>query len=217
MTSPNIIAVVPAYNESKTIGTQVISLTPTVSRVIVVDDHSMDGTAETAEDAGAFVLRHTKNAGYDASLNDGFRVAAGMGADIIFTFDADGEHSAADVPRILGPILNGAADIVAGQRPSVRHWGEWIFATYTRVRYGIPDPLCGFKAYRRSLYDAVGFFDSLQSIGTELMLRGIQRGYRLECVPITLHERGDGKSRFYRFNLRGNLRMLRALWRVLWI
>ena len=190
---------------------------PLVSTVIVVDDRSTDDTARTAGDAGAFVVRHEKNTGYDDSLNDGFKAAASLGADIIFTFDADGEHDAADVPLVLAPLLQGTADIVAGQRPCVRHWGERIFAAYTRFRYGVSDPVCGFKAYRREVYEAVGFFDSFRSIGTELMIRGVGKGFRLALVPITLHERVDGRSRFYSFNLRGNMRMLRALWHVLWI
>ena len=82
-------------------------LLPLVSTVIVVDDRSTDDTARTAGDAGAFVVRHEKNTGYDDSLNDGFKAAASLGADIIFTFDADGEHDAADVPLVLAPYFRG--------------------------------------------------------------------------------------------------------------
>ena len=215
MTSPNIIAVMPAYNEEKTIGDQIKSLIPHVAKIIVVDDRSDDATAEIALRAGAEVIRHAENKGYDASLNDGFALAASQGADIIFTFDADGEHDAADIQKIVTPIIRGEADIVAGQRPETRHWGEDIFAFVTRRRFGIPDPLCGFKAYRRSVYDSVGFFDSVRSIGTELMIRGIRRGFRLKLVPIALHSRIDGSSRFYALNLRGNLRMIRAMFKIL--
>ncbi len=205
----------PAYNEAKTIGDQVRSLIPHVSKVIVVDDRSTDDTAQIAERAGAHVIRHTLNAGYDASLNDGFKAATESGADIIFSFDADGEHDAVDVPKMLAPILNDEADIVAGQRPKTRHWGEDVFAFVTRRRFGITDPLCGFKAYRRSVYDSIGFFDSVRSIGTELMIRGIRRGFRLKLVPITLHARIDDSSRFYTLNLRGNLKMIRAMFNTL--
>jgi glycosyltransferase involved in cell wall biosynthesis len=217
MTSPKIVAVMPAYNESKTVGAQVTALLPHVTQVVVVDDCSHDGTGDIAKRAGAHVMRREVNGGYDRTLNDGFKAAAALGADIIFTFDADGEHDAADVPRMIGPILRDEADIVVGMRPDARHWGESILALMTRTFFGIPDPICGFKAYSRKVYDAVGFFDSVGSIGTELMIRGSRRGFRLISLPITLHARLNDRSRFYSLDVRGNLKVLRAMCRVLFV
>ena len=214
-TSPKIIAVIPAYNEETTVGAVVASLKPLVAQVIVVDDHSTDNTADAARVAGAIVSGHEENLGYDISLDDGFKLAAKMDADIFMTFDADGEHDVRDVPKILEPILSGKADIVAGQRPHSRHIGERLFALYTFVRFYVRDPLCGFKAYRRTVYDAVGHFDSLGSIGTELMLRGIRKGFPITLVPITLHARQGSTTRFYEWRLRGTLKILKALVRVL--
>jgi len=216
--SEKVIAVIPAYNEAKTIGRVVKELLLKVSEVIVINDASTDTTREEAEGAGAFVITHEHNQGYDTTINDGFVVAKEHGASIFLTFDADGEHDVGDVDRILAPIREGKADLVLGQRPESRHWGERIFASYTKKKYGVPDPLCGLKAYKREVYDRVGFFDSLSSIGSELALRAIRHGYSHVLVPITLHAREEGdSSRFYRFNLRGNLRILMALWRILWI
>lgn len=213
-----VIAIIPAYNEVKTIERVVQGLLPQVDEVVVVDDASKDGTGECARKAGAVVVTHKHNKGYDTTINDGFVEAYARGADIMLTFDADGEHDAGDVPRILAPILEGKADLVLGQRPGNRHWGEGIFAKYTRMRYGVPDPLCGLKAYTRAVYDRVGFFDSLSSIGSELSLRAIKHGYNHALVPITLHSRADGdNSRFYEMNFRGNMKILKALWRILWI
>jgi glycosyltransferase involved in cell wall biosynthesis len=186
-----------------------------VADVIVVDDHSADATSDEAKRAGAIVLRNAANLGYDGSLNAGFAEAARRGAGIILTFDADGEHDAADVPRLIAPIAEDRADIVAGQRPRLGGFAETIVACYTQLRYGIADPLCGLKAYRRSVYDAVGQFDTVQSIGTELMIRGLRRNFRLALVPIALHHRIDDSSRFYRRRLGANLKILRAAWRVL--
>jgi glycosyltransferase involved in cell wall biosynthesis len=216
MTSPRVIAVIPAYNEEKTVGRVVAEVKKQVAEVIVVDDRSSDATARAAEGSGAMVLTRTGDRGYDASLNDGFAEAARRGANIIMSIDDDGEHDAADIPRILAPILEGRADIVAGQRPHTRHWSEAIFSLYTRSRFGVRDPLCGLKAYDRAVYDAVGFFDEHRSIGTELMLRGIRRGFRIVLVPITLHQRAD-ISRFYTLNIRGNLRILKALFHMLFV
>jgi glycosyltransferase involved in cell wall biosynthesis len=212
-----VIAVIPAFNEAKTIAAVVAGVRAHVADVIVVDDHSADLTIEEAKSAGAIVLCNAANLGYDGSLNAGFAEAARRGAGIVLTFDADGEHDPADVPRLVAPIAEGRADIVVGQRPRLAGIGEKIFACYTRLRYGIADPLCGLKAYRRSVYDAVGQFDTVQSIGTELMIRGLRRNFRLALVPIALHRRVGDSSRFYRRRFRANLRILRAAWRVLFV
>ena len=218
LSSEKVIAVIPAYNEGKTIRRVVEELLPNVSEVVVVNDCSKDDTKSEAESAGAFVLTHEVNQGYDKTINDGFKEAAKRGASIIMTFDADGEHDAGDVEHILGPIREGKADLVLGQRPESRHWGERIFASYTKIRYGVRDPLCGFKAYKREVYDRVGFFDSVSSIGSELSLRAIRLGYTPAFVPITLHEREAGdSSRFYVLTWRGNIKILKALWRILWL
>ncbi|MCX6787591.1 MAG: glycosyltransferase family 2 protein [Candidatus Kaiserbacteria bacterium] len=215
--SEKIVAVIPAYNEAKTINAVVRGLLPHVTEVVVIDDCSKDATSEEAHTAGATVIRHEHNQGYDQTLNDGFTEAVRRGADIIITFDADGEHDANDVPRIVAPILAGRADMVAGQRPRILHIAEKIFAVYTAARYGLKDPLCGLKAYRRSVYDSIGFFDSVSSIGTELMLRGVKKGYRLALVPIALHTRVGNSSRFYAQSVRANLKILRAMQRILFI
>jgi glycosyltransferase involved in cell wall biosynthesis len=209
-----VIAVIPAFNEAKTIAAVVAGVRAHVADVIVVDDRSTDGTAEEAKRAGAVVLRNAANLGYDGSLNAGFAEAARRGADVFLTFDADGEHDPTDVPRLIAPIAADRADIVAGQRPRLAGPAEKIFACYTRLRYGIADPLCGLKAYRRSVYDAVGQFDTVQSIGTELMIKGLHKKFRLALVPIALHRRAD-ISRFYARRLRANLKILRAAWRLM--
>jgi glycosyltransferase involved in cell wall biosynthesis len=208
-----VIVIIPAFNEGKTIGRVIQDLKHVVNEVIVVDDASTDDTRTVAQQAGAIVLHHERNAGYDISLNDGFQLATQRGADILMTFDADGEHDAQDVPAILKPIEDGTADMVIGQRPSLTHFSEKLFAQYTWRRFGIKDPLCGFKAYHRRVYDAVGFFDSFHSIGTELMIRGIRQGFRATYVPIRIHQRVHDSSRFYKKRFRANLKVLGAWWR----
>lgn len=215
MSAGSVIAVVPAFNESKTVYDVVAGLLTKVSKVIVVDDGSADNTREQAERAGAVVLSNTGAKGYDGALNTGFAEAARLGAGIILSFDADGEHASEDVPRVLEPIISGKADVSLGQRPHITHLGEKIYALYTRLRWGIRDPLCGFKAYSAEAYRAVGHFDTVQSIGTELMLCAASRGFRLAFVPIELRERKDDSSRFYSRAFRANIKIIRAMLRVL--
>lgn len=213
LNNKKIIAVVPAYNEESTISTVVVNLKKYADCVVVVDDCSKDATALKAESAGAVVLSHTVNGGYDRSIDDGFKKARELGADIFFTFDADGQHQEEDILRIIQPIVDDVADIVIGERPSITHFTEKIFALYMSIRWKIKDPLCGLKGYSREVYDSVGHFDTLGSIGTQLLVEGMMRGFRLKKIPIKITERSD-VSRFYKKIIRANLKIAKAMFRV---
>lgn len=115
--------VIAAYNEGGVIGGVVRPLVAAGYQVVVVDDGSPDATSARARDAGAAVLRHAVNRGQGAALQTGLRYALVHGATIVVTFDADGQHVAEDVPRIVKPIAGGAADIVLGSR-FLEHAGD---------------------------------------------------------------------------------------------
>ena len=95
-------------------------------------------------------------------------------------------------------------------RPKPARFAEWLFAVYSKIRFGVPDPLCGMKAYRMDLYDKLGHFDTYDSVGTELMLFALRSGARFKIVPIPVQERVD-EPRFGQFS--ANLKILKALWR----
>jgi glycosyltransferase involved in cell wall biosynthesis len=208
-----VTVVMPAFNEAATVGGVVKEVLRHVDEVVVVDDCSSDSTSIEAANAGATVVRHDVNQGYDGALNAGFIKASESGAAVIVTFDADGEHRAEDLPAVVELILSGRNDLVLTARPELMHFSERIFALYTRLRFGISDPLCGFKAYHRNVYDRFGAFDTLKSIGTELALRAIKAGFRPAIYPIPRGHRAD-TSRFYAALLRANLRIFTAMLRV---
>ncbi len=110
--------VIPAYNEAGVIEQVLRSLERYVPRrrVIVVDDGSTDGTLDIARRAGAVALRHAINRGQGAALATGIRAALQLGAAMIITFDADGQHDPADIPAMVEPVRSGEADVVLGTR-----------------------------------------------------------------------------------------------------
>jgi glycosyltransferase involved in cell wall biosynthesis len=213
MDNHKIIAVIPAYNEAATIAAVISGITPIVQGVVVVNDCSKDDTSANARTAGASVVDHAQNSGYDGSIDDGFKEAARLGADIIVTCDADGQHRAEDLRAVCEPVIRGEADVVIGERSRLTRFGETIFSLYTQLRFGIRDPLCGLKAYRREVYDTIGYFDTLKSIGTQLMVEAWLKGFRLKKVPITVMPRPD-ESRFYAKLFRANMKILGAAWRI---
>ncbi len=175
---------------------------------IVVDDHSSDDTSARAAAAGAVVVRHETNQGYDGALNSGFAEASRRDFAYAVTFDADGQHDPALLDT-FGQELASGHELVAGVRPHPARIAEWIFAGYTRLRFGWRDPLCGMKGYRMELYREQGWFDSYRSIGTELALFAVRKRKKFFQIPVPIHPRLDA-PRFGSL-MRANARILRAL------
>jgi glycosyltransferase involved in cell wall biosynthesis len=211
MVGPRVGIVIPALNEAASIDA-VVRQSSAFGIPIVVDDGSTDDTAEIAVAAGALVIRHKSNQGYDASLNSGFQRADDIDAEFVVTIDADGQHDPLLIEKCL-ELLNTGADIVVGVRNRHQRLAEVCFSYVTRVLYGLRDPLCGFKGYRISIYRRLGHFDSYNSIGTELALFAVRNKCKLTQLPVRVRER-IGKPRFGQ-GWSANYKIFRAMFKHL--
>lgn len=113
---PRVFVVVPAYNESAAVGGVIGDLKTEFPDVVVVDDGSRDRTSAEAARAGAVVLRHVINRGQGAALQTGIEYALRAGADVVVTFDADGQHRVEDVHRLVAALRSSGADVAIGSR-----------------------------------------------------------------------------------------------------
>lgn len=208
MARSEIGIIIPAYNEAGTISNVVKNL-DSIGSIIVVDDGSSDNTAELASSAGAFVVKHKNNMGYDKALSSGFEFANQMGCTMVVTIDADNQHDSSVLPLFFS-LLGSGADIVLGERNYKQRISEHVFGFFSTVLWGIRDPLCGLKAYKISLYRELGYFDSYDSIGTELAIYAAKKLKTIHQVPIKIRNRLD-KPRFKK-NLSANFHILRALY-----
>lgn len=116
MNKKNIYAVIAAYNEERTISDVLTDLKKYVNQIIVVDDGSSDNTSKIVAKHKVILLKHLANLGQGAALQTGFEFAIRKNADIVITYDADGQFLAKDIPKLIKPILQNKADIVLGSR-----------------------------------------------------------------------------------------------------
>src|SRR5262245_15911741 len=112
----NVWIVIAAYNEARVITAVIGDLKRAGYQVAVVDDGSSDATARVAAQAGAAVVRHAINLGQGAGLQTGIEFALREGADIIVTFDGDGQHRASDLLGLIDALNAHRADFVLGSR-----------------------------------------------------------------------------------------------------
>src|SRR5712691_2928084 len=158
--SEQIYVVVPAYHEASVVHDVVSNLRTEFQNIVVVDDGSSDTTAVEARRAGATVVRHILNRGQGAALQTGIEYSLRRGADIVVTFDADGQHRTEDVSRLIEALKKNDADIAVGSRflearskvPMLRRWLLAIAAQFMRFTSGVAltDAHNGLRAIRRS-------------------------------------------------------------------
>ncbi len=191
-----IVALIPAYNEERFIGSVVLKAQKYADVVIVVDDGSLDDTANVASAAGAIVVRHEYNRGKGAALNTGFCYARSMCPRAVVTLDADGQHVVEEMALVTAPILEERADIVVGSRylektsdvPLHRIWGHVAFNFVTNRVSGIPvtDSQSGFRAFSPRAIAAISFQSGGFSVESEMQLLARDHGLRMSEVPITI-------------------------------
>ena len=202
-----LAAVIPAYNEENSIE-DVVRQVSQRALAIVVDDGSTDDTAVLARAAGAHVVSHPENRGYDGALETGLRTAIALGCTFAVTIDADGQHDATLLDR-FGAELDAGADLVVGQRDLTQRWSETLFCVVGKVVWGVEDPLCGMKGYRLNKISNLKYLNTYQSIGTEVTLRLLKAGVQVCHLRINTRQR-DGISRFGG-GFKANLRICKAL------
>jgi len=201
------IAVVPAYNESESIATVVaeVKAFDPEFEVVVVDDGSMDGTAQLAGEAGAHVVRLPFNLGIGGAVQTGYQFARDYGFDLAVQVDGDGQHDPGQIPLLLGPLLDGSADMVVGTRfagegsyraPLARRVGIGVFARVVSLVVGqeVTDTTSGFRACNRKaiqLFAADYPHDYPEVEGTILVFK---HRLRMVEVPVAMRARAGGRS-----------------------
>lgn len=191
-----ITVVIPAFNEAKVISSVVSAVKGKVDEVIVVDDGSSDNTARVAKNAGAKVARHFLNRGQGAALQTGISFALKTGADIIVTFDADGQHVAEEIEQVVKPLLLGEVDVVLGSRflkpenkiPQSRtillKLATWFTRLYTGLK--VTDAHNGFRALSRRAAEVIKIRQDGMAHASEIIEEIKRHNLKFKEVGVTI-------------------------------
>ncbi len=186
-------ALIPAFNEVRTVGDVVRGAAAHVAHVLVVDDGSTDGTGEAAAAAGAEVMRLDRNEGKGTAIRAGLsRVLQGEATHVLF-MDGDMQHRPEEIPALLSEAAATGAAMVIGERvfvkremPPSRYWanviGSWALATLMGV--DLHDTQSGFRVVRTDVLRRISLEATGYEFETELVVKLARRGARIARVPI---------------------------------
>lgn len=209
MTSSNsLLVVVPAFNEERTIGDVVNQIHASGFRAVVVDDCSIDLTAQRAVEAGAIVLRLPINLGVGGALRAGFRYAVEMGFTSVVQVDADGQHPADQISNLVESAKEHGAHLVIGSRylssdttllsSMPRRFSMWCLSRIGSRISGVQlsDTTSGFRLISQPLLgEFARQFPSYYLGDTyEATIAAARAGYRVMEVPAALAPRVHGSS-----------------------
>lgn len=201
------VAVVPAYNEERTVAQVVEALMACGLPVCVVDDCSGDATARRARQAGATVLSLPVNLGVGGALRCGFRWAVESGYDAAVQVDADGQHDPAQVSLLLRELGEQDADMAVGSRfvagsgaypvSRGRRFAMHLLERRATAATGqcIVDTTSGFRAIRRPLLDLFADDYPVEYLGdtVEALILAGRADAKVIEVPVTMAERQHGE------------------------
>lgn len=194
---PRVFVVVPAYNEAAAVGGVIGDLKSEFSDVVVVDDGSRDATSVEAKRAGAVVMRHMINRGQGAALQTGIEYSLRHGADVIVTFDADGQHRVEDVHRLVGALRSTGSDVAIGSRfldlrsnvPALRRAMLRVAAFFMRMVSGVAltDAHNGLRALTRKAAEKIHLTIDGMAHASEIIDQIYSNHLSYTEVPIVVH------------------------------
>ena len=216
-----VLVMIPAYNEEKTVGDIVKStraLYPDFE-VVVIDDGSIDRTAENAKEAGAEVVSLPFHCGGSIAIQTGYLISAQHNFDYTVKIDADGQHVPREVPKLLNPLFKDEADMTIGSRylteqnnddSAVKTGGRFFSSTLVSLlrKMEVTDITSGMRAWNRRAVDSLlprymkrrVIEDSVFWVAETLLASRL--GLRMKEVSVVVLPRLHGRSKsFSRFKM----------------
>ncbi|MCX7934943.1 MAG: glycosyltransferase family 2 protein [Planctomycetota bacterium] len=220
MSLPNAAAcaVIPACNEAAHIADIVARARRFVAAVLVVDDGSVDDSAQLAAAAGATILRHSRNLGKGAALQAGLDWAVQKGFAFAITLDGDGQHLPEEMPDFLAVAAD--CDLAIGNRMAARCGMPWLRWYTNRLMsaiishlagVAIPDTQCGFRLIRCAIWPRLVIRSRNFDYESEMLVAAGRLGLRIVSVPIsTVYGAEKSKIR----PAQDTIRFLQLVWRL---
>lgn len=206
MSNPEILVIIPAYNEAGRLGGVIRDVTASIEAdVVVIDDGSTDDTGAVAIGAGAELLRLPFNLGIGSAVQTGYMFALRQGYDVAIQVDGDGQHDASFLPVLIKPILSGDSDMAVGSRylPSgnyegsvSRRLGTNLFSRLLSllISQRVTDATSGFRAVNRDLIELFAHDYPRDYPEVETLLHAYNTRFRIIEVPVHMRQRPSGSS-----------------------
>ena len=199
--------VIPAFNEAENIASVIAGVkSATDADVIVIDDGSLDYTAEKAAAAGALVIRHPFNMGYGVALQTGYKHAVRKKYDVVLQMDGDGQHHPGAIDDFFTQVESNECDVVIGSRflrtggynvGYLKLFGIRLFRIIIKIisNETITDPTSGFQCLNRDVF-TIFTKDSFPCDypDANIIIMLFRKGFIIRELPVIMIQNPEGRS-----------------------
>jgi glycosyltransferase involved in cell wall biosynthesis len=203
----NLLIIIPAYNEEKTLRDVILNIRASSSKndILVVNDGSTDETGSIAKGEGVLILEHPYNMGIGATMQTGFLFASLNGYDLAIQMDGDGQHDPKYLEALISPILKGEAHLAIGSRYLEERGFKSSIPRRTGIRFfsilyylltgeRVTDPTSGFRAFDKNTVDFFSKEYPSDYPEVESLILLHRKGFIFKEVPVIMRERQGGVS-----------------------
>lgn len=223
-----IVAVLPAYNASRTLAATVADFPPgCVDEILLVDDGSRDDTVAIARRMGLTVIVHEKNVGYGGNQKTCYRYCLDRGADVVVMIHPDYQYDARVIPHAVGIVELGICDVVLGNRVRSRAealkcgmpWWKYVcnrgLTMFENVALGqnLGEFHSGFRVYRRNVLETIPFEANSDDFvfDTQFLVQAVHFGFRLGDVPVPVRYFDEASSINFRRSTKYGIETLKTV------
>lgn len=191
-----ILVVIPLYNHAATLRQVVEGVLRYHDRVVVVDDGSTDGGAETLTDLPVELLQHQRNRGKGAALQTAAQWGLQQGMSHMITLDADGQHDPTELLKFVAAIVESPQAVIVGHRdfaqetiPGSSRFGRQFSNFWLRLQTGrqLKDSQSGFRAYPLLIFQHLNFWTRRYNFEIEVLVRSAWAGLELRDIDISVY------------------------------
>jgi len=198
-----ICAVIPTYNNCRTIGEVIVGVKKYIKHIIVIDDGSTDDTKDIINTFDSIeIITFSKNKGKGAALRSGFKSAISQGFEYAITIDSDGQHYPENIPDFLEQIRENPDSLIIGSRnieadgmPSKNTFANKFsnFWFWAETNQKLPDTQSGFRLYPIKLYKNTIFFTNKFEFEIEVLVRSTWSNIKIIPIPVKVYYAPEGE------------------------
>ena len=229
-TKHKVIVVMPAYNAEKTLEKTYRDITPgVVTKVILVDDGSHDGTIKKAKELGIEAFTHPQNRGYGGNQKTCYTLALSKGADVVVMIHPDYQYDSSLTGDLLKPILDGRIDVMLGSRirtrkealsggmPLYKYVSNRFLTILENITLGqnLSEYHTGFRAFHKKVLKKIPFhkFSDDFVFDQQILISAIRNGFRVGEIPVPVRYFPESSSINFLRSIKYGIQTLIALFR----
>ncbi|WP_026894089.1 glycosyltransferase family 2 protein [Clostridiisalibacter paucivorans] len=202
MEKNNIIALIPVFNEEKTIRNTILGIInlKIIDRILVIDDGSTDNTIEKIKDLNVKIIKLKKNMGKGYAIKKGLESLYNINFSYLVLLDGDLSNTSKEILKLLKPVLDKKADVSIAKITANKKGGLGLvkslakYGTYFYTKCTLESVLSGQRVYKKEVINNIHYIPNGYGVETAMTIDILNSGHSIIEVPVNMKHRETGRD-----------------------